>query len=107
MLRFRIYKKHKIPDLSLYDNILIGGPVWGQSISNPIRRFLQDANLTGKKVSAFWTFYDHDEYYDRDMDKVVAEKGASYIHGLAMPRSLVRNTDKLKIEIDAWLKKMM
>lgn len=94
---------HAIPDLTKYDTVIIGGPVWGQSLSNPIRKFLEEADLSGKKVTGFWTFWDHDEYYSKTMKEELEKKNATYIEGLPMPRSLTGNSERLNEAINQWL----
>lgn len=78
-----------IPDLSIYDTIIIGGPVWGMMPANPVVTFMRNVELEGKTVSSFWTFYDHDEKYDHAMRDM--SKGAHYITGLPLPRFVTRN----------------
>lgn len=47
------------PDLEAYDNnldydlIIIGTPVWAGSFAPPIRTFIKDNNLEGKKIAMF------------------------------------------------------
>lgn len=47
----------QIPDLSQYDTIFLGHPIWSMTIANPIARFLEDNNeeLSGKSIAAFST----------------------------------------------------
>lgn len=40
-------------DLSQYDNIVIGSPVWAGSYSSPINTFIKKYKFTGKKVAMF------------------------------------------------------
>ncbi len=47
--------KGTLPDLSSYDLILVGGPVWWYTVSTPVMHFLQQADFAGKKVAAFCT----------------------------------------------------
>lgn len=42
-----------IPDLSGYDTIYLGSPYWWGGISIPVRTFLQDHPLAGKRVVPF------------------------------------------------------
>lgn len=69
-----------LPDISGYDTIIIGGPVWAQTISNPLLSYMEQVDFSGKTVSSFWTFYDHDENYNSDMKKKA--KNAKVIAGL-------------------------
>ena len=73
-----------LPNLSQYDTILIGGPTWGWSVSNPIRSYMRQTNLKGKKVASFWTYMDGAKNYDGKMRKLA--KGASYISGIGATR---------------------
>ncbi len=91
-----------IPDLSIYDTIIVGGPVWGMTLANPVVTFMRNAKLEGKVVSSFWTFYDHDEKYDHAMRDM--SKGAHYITGLPLPRFITGNPKKLEKVIDEWAK---
>ncbi|MGR2783792.1 flavodoxin [Bacillus subtilis] len=47
----------QIPDLSQYDTVFLGHPIWSMTIANPIARFLEDNNeeLSGKSIAAFST----------------------------------------------------
>lgn len=90
-----------IPDLDIYDTIIVGGPVWGMTLANPVVTFMQNVKLEGKTVSSFWTFYDHDEKYNRAMSDM--SKGAYYITGLPLPRFITGNKKKLENVIDEWI----
>ena len=94
--------KNELPNISKYDVILVGGGVWGYTLSNPVDSFMQKMDFQGKRVSAFWTFYDHDEKYNIDMKKKT--KNGKYIDGLPLPRSLISNNTKLNESIDNWIK---
>ena len=93
---------NELPNISKYDVILVGGGVWGYTLSNPVDSFMQKMDFQGKRVSAFWTFYEHDEKYNIDMKKKT--KNGKYIDGLALPRSLISNNIKLNERIDNWIK---
>ena len=94
--------KGEMPDISEYDTILIGSGVWGYTLANPVTTFVRKMNFTGKKVSAFWTFYDHDEKMDSDMQ--IETKGAQYVKGLPLPRSLTGNRERASEAMDRWIK---
>lgn len=40
-------------DLSIYDNIVIGTPVWAGSFASPINTFIHQYNVKNKKVALF------------------------------------------------------
>lgn len=90
--------KKPLPDLSNYDLIIIGSGTWGYTLANPVFKFLRSLDFSGKAVSGFWTFYDHDEKVSEDLEKET--KGSKYIKGLPIPRSL-RNVEN---KIDEWIK---
>lgn len=92
----------ELPDVQAYDTIIVGGPVWGMTLANPVVTFMRNVNLKGKKVSAFWTYYDHDEKYDQAMMEF--SEGADYVSGLALPRSLTGNAKKTEDKMNDWIK---
>ena len=47
--------KKSPPDMSSYDLILVGSPVWWYTVSTPVMSLLRQADFAGKKVSAFCT----------------------------------------------------
>ena len=44
----------EIPDISAYDRILIGSPIWCGTFPNAVFSFLDKVNLNGKKSSNFY-----------------------------------------------------
>lgn len=44
-----------LPDISEYDYIFIGGPVWNGDIAAPLAKYLEITDLEGKVVVPFWT----------------------------------------------------
>lgn len=96
--------KGELPDISGYDVILIGGASWGYTLANPVTSFVRKMDFSGKKVTAFWTFYDHDEKWNGDMKTEVELRGGTYTNGLPLPRSLTSNKVKTSDAMDQWLK---
>jgi flavodoxin len=43
------------PDMSSYDLVLLGSPVWWYTVSTPVMSFLKQADFAGTRVSAFCT----------------------------------------------------
>lgn len=43
----------ELPDLSGYETILVGGPVWTGTVAPPVMRFLEQVGIEGKEVAAF------------------------------------------------------
>lgn len=48
-----------VPDLSKYDTIFVGTPVWSDYVSNPVETWLlsEQKNLAGKTVVPFCTYW--------------------------------------------------
>jgi flavodoxin len=44
------------PDMSRFDLVLVGAPVWWYTVPTPLMRFLQDADFAGKRVASFCTY---------------------------------------------------
>lgn len=94
--------KGELPDISGYDTIILGTGIWGCTMANPVTSFIRQMDFTGKKMSAFWTFYDHDEKAEGDMKNCL--KGAEYVKGLPLPRSLTSSPAKTSEAIAQWLR---
>lgn len=45
----------EIPDISGYDRVLIGAPIWCGTVPNAVRSFLDQVNLKEKKAALFTT----------------------------------------------------
>ncbi len=94
--------KGGMPDLSGYDMILIGTGIWGYTMANPVTSFIRQMDFAGKTMSAFWTFYDHDEKADEDFRGCL--KGAKYVKGLPLPRSLTSSKERTSDAMDQWIR---
>lgn len=92
----------ELPDLTNYDMVIIGGPVWGFTLANPVTTFLRETDFSGRTVSAFWTFYDHDEQYDNAMRENA--RNAVYVTGLALPRSVTSSKKRMNEAADHWIR---
>ena len=47
--------KNGIPDITPYDIILIGTPIWNGGLSTPMKSFLDRLDIKGKKIGVFST----------------------------------------------------
>ena len=97
--------KGELPDISGYDMIILGTGIWGYTMANPVTSFIRQMDFTGKKMSAFWTFYDHDEKVDGDMKECL--KNAEYVKGLPLPRSLTSSRDRTSDAMDRWIRTLL
>ena len=86
-------------DLSEYDIIFIGYPVWASTAPTPVLSFLEGADLSGKTVVPFCT---HDGYGAGSSYSAVARssQGAEVEDGLAVEASAVSDDQSV---VQAWL----
>ncbi len=94
--------KGTLPNLSAYDYILIGGPVWSGEPSNPVQKYLSLADFGGRKVSGFWTAYGDPAHYADEFKALV--RNGNILDGLSLINADVSNNTTLNSKIDAWLK---
>lgn len=56
----------KLPDLSYYDLVLVGGPVWDEQVASPIMALLQQMQGYQGKVAPFSTGWSSTGNYQQD-----------------------------------------
>lgn len=59
--------KGTLPDVSQYDVILIGSPIWWYTVSTPVMTFLRDTDFQGKTVAGFYTVAGDGRNFDKDL----------------------------------------
>lgn len=69
------------PDMSAYDVILVGAPIWWYTAATPVWQFWQDADFKGKKVVPFSTQGSNYGTYFEDFKKQA--KNAQVLDGAA------------------------
>ena len=96
--------KKSPPDMSSYDLILVGSPVWWYTVATPVMRFLKQADFAGKKVSAFCTheggigkFFPH--FKEQAKNAVVLE-------GLDLYKPRQARKGEVDKAVDSWLSKL-
>ena len=89
----------KLPDIENYDRILIGTPVWNNSMSNPVAGYLQQTDFQGKQVALFWTYITNQgstkKDFSRQVQNGIVEKGLTL-------RSAI-DDDKLDHTLQNWV----
>jgi flavodoxin len=92
------------PNMSSYDLILVGGPVWWYTVATPVMSFLKKADFAGKKVSAFCThagglgkFFPH--FKEQAKNAVVLE-------GLDLYKPKQARKGEVDKALDSWLSKL-
>ena len=97
---WNLHPLKSIPDISTYDTVIIGTPVWGYTFANPVFAFMRQVEFTGKRVYGFWTFYDHDEKCEEDFK--AETRGGEYVKGLPLPRNLTGNRARYENALKAF-----
>jgi flavodoxin len=96
--------KKSPPDMSSYDLILIGGPVWWYTVATPVMSFLRQADFKGKKVAAFCT---HEggigKYFPHFKEQA---PNAVVLDGLELYKPRQAGKGEVDQALDAWLGKL-
>lgn len=58
-------------NVSLYDLILVGGPVWSGAVATPVRSFLQQLTNYNGKIAPFYTSAGSDEKYETNFQSLL------------------------------------
>lgn len=92
------------PDMSSYDLILVGGPVWWYTVPTPVMSFLKQADFKGKKVAAFCT---HEggigKYFPHFKEQA---QNAVVLEGLDLYKPRQARKGEVDKALDAWLGKL-
>lgn len=91
------------PDLSKYNFILIGGPVWDGKIATPLVTFLKTVKPRDTIIAPFYTSVGNINDYEKDFQKYLNLKVKE---GLSLTLTNIRNKVKVKQIISKWLSKI-
>jgi flavodoxin len=94
--------KRKIPDISSYDLIIIGSPVWWYTISAPMMSFLSLCDFSGKTVVIFATHGGNIGNFFNDFRKQI--KNAKVVDGIDFKNVSGEKSGILNEKISNWLK---
>ena len=87
-----------VPNLSGYDVIFVGTPVWSDDMANPVETFLLQADLSGKTVVPFCTYWSSGR--DLTLKRICdLSKGAKFLDGIGQAHAQTA-------DISSWLKKI-
>jgi flavodoxin len=96
--------KKNPPDMSSYDLILVGSPVWWYTVSTPVMSFLRQADFAGRKVSAFCT---HEGGIGEFFPHFKAQaKNAVVLEGLDLYKPRQAGEGEVYKTLDLWLSKL-
>lgn len=93
-----------LPDVSEYDRILIGTPVWNNSMANPVLGYLQQTDFDGKVVAPFWTYITNQGSTGKDFTANIQNGTAA--DGLALRSANGMDDEKLDNTLQDWLDKL-
>lgn len=93
-----------LPDVSEYDRILIGTPVWNDSMANPVLGYLQQTDFDGKVVAPFWTYITNQGTTGKDFTANIQNGTAA--DGLALRSANGMDDEKLDNTLQDWLDKL-
>ena len=92
------------PDMSSYDLILVGGPVWWYTVATPVMSLLKQADFKGKKVAAFCT---HEggigKYFPHFKEQA---RNAVVLEGLDLYKPKQADKGEVDKALDLWLGKL-
>ena len=91
------------PDLSQFDTVFIGGPIWWGTYPPIINTFLEHYNLTGKTIIPFSTSEGSGLLNTVEELREIC-KGATVTEALAIRGSQARQSEK---KVSEWAKKMI
>ena len=91
----------ELPDLSQYSCILIGTPVWNNSMANPVLSYLQQADFNGKTVAPFWTYITNQGSTEKDFAE--QSQNAHIASGLALRSANSISDEELDQQLNDWL----
>lgn len=89
------------PDLSQYQTIYIGGPVWSHTLASPLIRYLKDNDFTGKNIKPFWTDAGNPGNYEQEF-KNYATTG-NVLSGTGFSHVSSMNDDELSNKVNDWI----
>lgn len=93
----------ELPDLSSYDIILLGAPVWSDYVPTPMMSYMAQNDFDGKRVGGFRTDAGTPGRYDSEIRRLATERHASVceeVLGLSHVRSM--SAEKLDGRITEW-----
>lgn len=93
-----------LPDVSAYDRILIGTPVWNDSMANPVLGYLQQTDFDGKVAAPFWTYITNQGSTAKDFTANLRNGTAA--DGLALRSANGMSDEKLDSTLQDWLDKL-
>jgi flavodoxin len=94
--------KTHINNVSQYDTIFIGYPIWWYTLPMPLYSFFDEYDFTGKTIVPFST---HGGSRLSGTEQIIShlEPRATILEGLAVSRNSIRNAER---DVTTWLQKL-
>lgn len=93
-----------LPDVTDYDRILIGTPVWNDSMSNPVSSYLQQTDFSGTLVAPFWTYITNQGTTEKDFARQIQH--GTVADGLALRSANGMDDETLDSTLRDWLRQL-
>lgn len=93
-----------LPDVSEYNRIFIGTPVWNDSMANPVLGYLRQTDFGGKVVAPFWTYITNQGSTAGDFAANI--QNGPMADGLALRSAGGMSDEKLDSTLESWLDKL-
>ena len=90
-----------IPDISKYDIIFAGAPVWWLTVPPPLMSFLSKKDFSGKIMIPFCTSGGNTGRFFKNFKK--NSKGAEVLEGISFTRKDFKDPDKMRDRLQTWL----
>lgn len=84
-------------DLSKYDEIILGTPVWWSSLAPAVKKFIKETNWKGKKVYPFTTYSDWPGHVGSDLKKALRGANVAPVFNIKYDeKTLVTSVSEIK-----------
>ena len=93
--------KDNLPNLTKYDTIYIGTPVWNDRLSNPVLSYLQQTDFQNKTVYPFWTYITNEGSSEDDYKQLT--KNATLKEGLGLASASSMTNKELNKKLTQWI----
>lgn len=94
----------ELPSINNYDVILVGGPVWSETLAPPVMSYLEQTDFSGKTVAPFWTYNNNEGAYGEDVRSQI--RNGELREGLGLSNVSSYEEDDLNQELDEWLEQV-
>lgn len=95
----------ELPDVSDYDLILVGGPVWSEKAAPLLASYLSQTDFEGRAVAPFWTYNGNEGAYEENATGFIQD--ADVRGGLGLPHASSMEDGEMNRALDQWLDAVM